>query len=181
MSMEVRILGRDDFEGVYAILEESFPPDERRTKREQRTLLDDPRYSILGLCENGAVCAFLASWTLGEVVFIEHFAAKAEMRGRGLGSMLLREFVKRHTKKRSCLEVEPKVDTLTASRIRFYERNGFYLNPYPYVQPAMTRGRNAIPLCVMTCGAAVDRLEFCEIRRVLYTEIYHCPVPEDSL
>lgn len=178
--MEVRILGRDDFEGVYAILEESFPPDERRTKREQRTLLDDPRYGILGLCEAGEICAFLASWTLGAVVFIEHFAAKAEMRGRGLGSMLLREFVKRYSEQRICLEVEPLTDELTASRIRFYERSGFCLNPYPYVQPVMTKGRNAIPLCVMTYGAPVDRAAFCALREILYTEIYHCPIPEDD-
>ena len=178
--MEIRQLGWDDFAQIYAILEHSFPPDERRTREEQYALLEDKRYRILGLCEGTDVCAFLASWTLGDLIFIEHFAVLEQLRGKGLGSRLLREFVLRCNGKRICLEAEPPVDDVTASRIRFYERNGFFLNPYPYVQPVMTRGRNAIPLCIMTCGDAVDRDAFCKIRQVLYREIYHCRVPEDT-
>ena len=57
-------------------------------------------------------------------------------------------------------------------RIGFYERNGFFLNEYPYVQPPISQGRKPVPLMIMTSGAAISEKEFEEIRNTLYKEVY---------
>ena len=67
-------LDRSDFEEVYRIMEQSFPADERRKKEGQQKLLDEEKYELLGVRNEGGLLAFLAVWEFAEFVFIEHFA-----------------------------------------------------------------------------------------------------------
>ena len=64
---------------------------------------------------------------------------------------------------------------LAARRIAFYERNGFFLNDFPYLQPPLSNGRDPVPLRVMTSGRAVSREEFERIKALLYTRVYGQP------
>ena len=57
-------------------------------------------------------------------------------------------------------------------RIAFYERNGFFLNKYDYIQPPMSKGKNPVPLLVMTSGGKVSAKRFDEIKKCLYREVY---------
>ena len=64
-------------------------------------------------------------------------------------------------------------DTETArKRIGFYERNGFYLNDYPYIQPPMSEGKNELPLLIMTSGGKVDKKTFDMMMTTLYEKVY---------
>ena len=73
---------------------------------------------------------------------------------------------------RMCLEVELP-DTETAKRrIGFYERNGFFLNRYPYEQPPLSKGADRIPMYVMTAGRPVGEEEFESLRRLVYASVY---------
>ena len=71
-------LDRSDFEEVYRIMEQSFPADERRKKEGQQKLLDEEKYELLGVRNEGGLLAFLAVWEFAEFVFIEHFAVCEE-------------------------------------------------------------------------------------------------------
>ncbi|MCI8448180.1 MAG: hypothetical protein HFH30_07230, partial [Eubacterium sp.] len=73
---------------------------------------------------------------------------------------------------RICLEVELPENDLAKRRIRFYERNGFFLNQYPYVQPSISKGRSPIPLLIMTSGQPVSEKIFQEIKSTLYEYVY---------
>ena len=42
----IKKMKREDFDKVYAIMEQSFPPDERRPYKEQQELLENPLYSV---------------------------------------------------------------------------------------------------------------------------------------
>ena len=164
-----------DFEAIARLLEYSFPPTERRTKEDQRALFDtEASYRVYGIPnEQGAgINGLLAVWELDEIIFLEHFAVDPALRGQGLGSRMLQELV-HMTNKPVCLEVEPPETEIARRRIAFYQRNGFFLNEYPYVQPALANGQPPIPLLLMTHGRALTAAEFTKIRDLLYREVYH--------
>ena len=70
------------------------------------------------------------------------------------------------------LEVEPPNDAFAARRIGFYERCRLTLNHYPYMQPPISKGRNAIPLMIMSSGTELTEEQFQNIKTVLYREVY---------
>ncbi len=164
----IKKMKREDFDKVYAIMEQSFPPDERRPYKEQQELLENPLYSVY-IVEN--LYAFIATWEFDEFVFIEHFAVKNECRNTGLGSRMLSEFLEKQ-KKTVCLEVELPETELAKRRIGFYERNGFYFNEFEYFQPPISQGKKIIPLRIMTSNAGIDKVTFEKIRSILYKEVY---------
>lgn len=164
-----------DFESIYRLLEASFPTTERRTKEGQRHLFDtEPAYCVYGTKneQTQEVEAMLAVWELDSILFLEHFAVAPSLRGQGCGSRLLAE-LSSLTHKTLCLEVEPPESEMTIRRIGFYQRNGFFLNEYPYIQPSMAEGEPPIPLMIMTFGHAVNRREFEQIKTALYRKVYH--------
>lgn len=164
-------LNASHFEQIFQILESSFPTDEYRTREEQKALLFDPAYRLYGAREADRVIAFIAVWELDAVLFIEHLAVHPACRNGGIGAGLLRQIVDQ-SDKTVCLEVEPPLSQMAARRIGFYKRNGFFLNEYPYIQPAMSKGRNPVPLMVMTYGHPVEEASFEQIKSTLYKEVY---------
>ena len=169
-------LTKNEFDGLFSIMEQSFPSDEYRTRVGQLSVFDDPRYSAYGEYEDGRLIGFISTWEFDELIFIEHFAVKPELRGRGIGAKMLSELIQ-NVEKTVCLEVEPPVDGLTMRRIAFYERCGFCYNDYNYTQPSMDVGKNPIPLRVMTYGSYADPATFKKIKSILYKNVYH--VTED--
>ena len=162
------------FDEVYAIMDESFPETEYRPYAEQKALFDDAAYKIcIKRDGDGETVGFLAVWDFDEVLFIEHFAVSPKKRNGGVGSDMLRELAEM-TKKPICLEVEPPEDDLTKRRVAFYERNGFVLNHYPYIQPSVSKGRPAVPLLIMTSGKAVGETEYLGMKKVVYERVYKC-------
>ena len=170
--LQLRPLRESDLDRFLEIMEEAFPPDERRPAAAQRALLSDPDYTPLLVCgEDGEVLGFITLWDVGAYAFIEHFAVAPEHRGAGLGSRILRMTVER-TEKPLCLEVEPPLTDIARRRIAFYERGGFTLNEYPYEQPAYAPDRASVPLMIMTLGGGIDRETFEQVRIALYRRVY---------
>lgn len=162
------------FDDVYALLKTSFPCDEYRTYDEQKSLLENPAYSIYVMYnEFQNIMAFIAVWEFDKFAYIEHFAVNNDYRNCGIGTTILKELVEL-LGKIVCLEVEPPETEMASRRINFYKRNNFFLNEYSYIQPSMSKGKKAIPLFVMTLGSKVDEKTFEEIKCTLYTEVYRC-------
>ena len=164
----LEILDVTDFDKMFDIMEKSFPIDERRPKEEQKALFEEPLYKVYCV---GKMKAFMAVWEFENFVYLEHFAVSPEYRNEGLGSKMLGALKGMYNKK-ICLEVEPPETDTASGRIHFYERNGFYLNEYPYIQPPISNGKKEVPLMIMTSGAAVSEKEFKEIKSTLYREVY---------
>lgn len=157
-----------EFDTVYSIMEQSFPLEEYRPYQGQKALLDHPSYGIYVAKEEHRIVGLAAVWQLEGWVFLEHLAVDPRCRNRGIGAELL-QYV---SKDRACLEVELPESELACRRIGFYERNGFFLNRYPYEQPSLGEGRSPVPLYIMTTGGAVTPEEFAQIRDQLYSRVY---------
>lgn len=171
-----------EFDQVFSIMERSFPADEYRNYEEQKQLLQEKAYEIYVVhqtdskTDSAEICAFLAVWQFADFTYIEHFASEPSVRGQGLGSRILQEVLARF-RHPVCLEVEPPepdaaVIPLANRRIAFYQRNGFCLNGYPYIQPPVSKGKQALPLKIMTSGECVTRERFEDIRTQLYRSVY---------
>ena len=166
--VELKEINIADFDKMFEIMEKSFPTDERRPKEEQKALFENPLYKVY--CA-GEMKAFMAVWEFDSFVFLEHFAVSPVCRNEGLGSKMLEE-LKRIYNKKICLEVEPPETDTAKRRVNFYKRNGFYLNEYPYIQPPISKGKQPVPLMIMTSGGTIDKQEFEEIKNTLYKEVY---------
>lgn len=159
-----------EFDEMFSIMEKSFPLDEYRPYDEQKALFDNQYYNVYAEKED-AVKGFIAVWDFTEFLYVEHFAVNPDCRNQGTGAKILKELVKLFSKP-LCLEVEPPENELTKRRIGFYERNGFFLNEYPYVQPPISKGKNPVPLMIMSSGKALTENEFHIIKEKLYREVY---------
>lgn len=161
----------DRSDEIFEIMEKSFPLTEYRTREEQAALFDREEYRVLASLEGDRMLGFIAFWELDGLTFLEHLATLPEARNRGLGAELLRSAVDM-AENPVCFEVEPPEDELTRRRVGFYERNGMYLNDYPYIQPPISSGREPIPLRIMTSGAPIDEERFRSVRDLLYRDVY---------
>lgn len=160
-----------NFDEIFAIMKASFPRDEMRKEEEQRALFGESEYAVFAVRENGAAIGFIAVWDFPEMLYIEHFAVNPALRGGGLGTKMLGELISA-CKKPICLEAEPPESDMAKRRIGFYERNGFFLNDYPYIQPPLSAGQSSVPLRIMTYGKNIPRDEYEKIKHLLYTKVY---------
>ncbi len=169
-------LTQNEFPKIYEIMEQSFPKEEYRPYEGQLALMERECYRIYGEeTSTGALRGFMAVWELGEYCFLEHFAVSFVERNGGLGTAMLRELGELYSVP-ICLEVEPPKDELTCRRVGFYQRNGFYLNPFPYEQPSLGPGRSPVPLQLMTTGKPLSREAFHCLMETLYTHVYATPL-----
>ncbi len=168
--MELKLLDTENFDLVYKIFEESFPPDEMRSYSGQKSLLQKDFYKIYVL-QDVEIKAFIAIYELGEITFIEHFAVSSACRNQGLGAKILKEIMGDKTKI-YCLEVEPPLTEIAKRRIGFYRRNGFFYNDFYYVQPSLGEGRNPIELKIMSSGKELCENEFRLIKELIYKKVY---------
>lgn len=165
-------LHQKHFKKVFRLMEDSFPRDEYRNFEAQKALLANPAYTIYGrLHEIQGVQAFAAVWHLDDFHFIEHIAVNPHFRNEGIGSEFLQEIL-HHVNGMVCLEVEPPETDIAHRRIGYYERAGFHLNHYPYMQPALQEGHNPVPLLLMTSGKAISKEQFEQIKKNLYEKVY---------
>ena len=163
----------ENFEDVYAILKKSFPKDERGNHDFQKALLQDDRYIILSERRGENLIGFLAVWNFPEFVYLEHFAVDENFRNGGIGKEMLNEMIG-YFDKPVILEVEPPETELTKRRVGFYERNGFYLNDYDYVQLPYGEDRKPVPLKLMTYPRTISESEFERIKEVIYENFLEC-------
>ncbi|ASA25863.1 GNAT family N-acetyltransferase [Paenibacillus donghaensis] len=165
-------MNRTTFEQIFAIMQRSFPDNEYRTFEGQLALLNNPHYRLItDTDQSGTIIAFLACWEFPKFRFVEHLAVDPDIRGGGIGKQLMLTYMKQSDKP-VLLEVEPPLQEMAQRRVGFYERLGFHLNPYPYVQPPLREGQAELPLCIMTSPQPVEEQEFLRFREVLYREVY---------
>ncbi|MBB6733857.1 GNAT family N-acetyltransferase [Cohnella zeiphila] len=163
------------FDEIYAIMKASFPDSETRTYEGQRELLGNPHYRILAEKNgDGKTIAFLAAWEFPSMRFVEHLAVDPAVRSGGIGRALMADYMGQSPLP-IVLEVEPPVTELARRRVGFYERLGFHLNPYGYVQPPLREGRREMPLRLMSYPHPLAEEEFERCKRKLYTEVYRVP------
>lgn len=167
--MQLERITRDSllFDGVKQIYESSFPPEEKRELNQ--LLFDKKNYSLLAAVEDQVV-GFISVWDLGDFVFIEHCAVRKELRVQGVETQVLAEFLNSH--KFVILEVEiPKTEEQYI-RTKFYEKIGFKLNLYSYLQPSYGPGKPVVHLHLMSYPEALSERDFEAIRKKIHKTVY---------
>lgn len=163
------------FSELFKMLEYSFPEDERRDFNDQLAKSKCPEFRTMTLSEDGIIFGFLNFWELSDFVYLEHFAVDKNLRGKGLGSELIRQLCALCTGKTIVLEAEPpELNEFSARRIEFYRRLGFHTNPFPYKQPPYRKGDEPVELVIMSRPLPLSEDDFREKIREIYRKVYGC-------
>lgn len=171
-SQNLKEFQSSDFDSFYKLMSEAFPSEERRNYEEQKKLLNEDAYSITShKDDNENITAFIASWEFDDFVFIEHFAVSSKIRGNGMGTLMIKDYLSKCNKP-IFLEVEPPENDISMRRIEFYKRLGFHLNDYDYLQPPLQKQHDFLPLKIMSYPQMVDNKEFIDFRNLIYDKIY---------
>jgi len=175
--MELRELKKNEIQAYTRLLKDSFPPDERREDAEQRRLFERSAFHTLvpekpGVEYNDWLSAFVSYWEFEEFCYLEHFAVSPRLRGQGLGQTILAALIERLNQPLALEAEPPGTGKIAARRVAFYERSGFILNHWDYIQPAYSADKSPVPLVFMTCPSAIDIGTFRRYRDVIYREAY---------
>ncbi|MCX6231975.1 MAG: GNAT family N-acetyltransferase [Bacteroidetes bacterium] len=156
---------------IKKIYETSFPPNERRDFKKILLLLSDDRFNISAILFEDEVVGMLSDWDFKTFTYIEHFAISPDIRGNGLGSYVLNNFILINDKL-VVLEVEIPEDENSYKRIMFYERFGFNVCKETYIQPPYDEGKEAVPMLIMINREPDTSLPFKQIEKTLHQEVY---------
>lgn len=163
------------FSELFTILEYSFPENERRDFDAQLEKSNCPEFRTMTLSEYGELLGFLNFWELSDFIYLEHFAVAKELRGKGLGSELIRQLCAHCTGKTIVLEAEPPaLNEFSSRRIEFYRRLGFHTNPFPYKQPPYRKGDEPVELVIMSRPLPLSEGDFKEKISEIYRKVYDC-------
>lgn len=165
-------MDKKDFDLFFDILKNSFPENERRDYSSQEGLLDNSNYKPLVFKENGEILAIMAIWEFEDFVYIEHLAVDNKLRGKGIGTELIKNYLNK-CKKKVFLEVEPPSCDVSKKRILFYEKLNFYLNDFYYLQQPLNPNDKPLELKIMSYSNHISEKEFDEYKKVIYKEVYN--------
>ena len=161
----------EKFSKIYKLMTEAFPPSEIRNEEGQRNLLGRSAYQLYTVKQDNEIYGLLGVWEFDTFIFIEHFAVDASLRGNGIGGMLLNDFLN-HMEKTVFLEVEEPGTDLARRRIGFYERAGFCLNDFDYIQPDLQQGQSSLPLKNMTYPMKLSKEDFERMKQQIFETVY---------
>lgn len=152
---------RQDIEKVWNIYEESFPHYERRRIETQKRRHRDDKYKPMVIVNDiDEVYGIFFYWDFDKFLFLEHFAINPNLRGKGLGSKILKDFCK--NQKMIILEIDPLDTEIALRRKTFYEKLGFRYNEINYLHPGYELDYPEHELKIMTLGKEIDDKEFQE-------------------
>lgn len=161
-----------NFKEAYKIIEESFPISEYRPLAIAEKLHEDKIIKMLGYYEDDLKGVVLI-WEHKDYVFLENFAVARNARGDGVGSTILQAISELYKDTTIILEVEKPYDELSQRRIHFYERNGFILSDFGYMQPVINEEKNGIELLWMGYQKTFSKDEFEELKDSVMNYVYH--------
>ncbi|MCM1484476.1 MAG: GNAT family N-acetyltransferase [Muribaculaceae bacterium] len=151
----------------------SFPPEERREWNDilERSESQSCPLEFLVIIYRREVAGMITCWHLPGFDYVEHFAVKSSLRGKGIGADAIRKLVARAGGVPIVLEVEPATDgPIAARRIRFYERCGFTGHTeFKYIQPPYAPGLPPVRLMLMSSSSGLD---IGRVAAVLHKEVY---------
>ena len=110
-----------EFKEAWEIYRSSFPSDERRTFALQKELIKNNKYNFFIVTKEKVLVAIITDWNFGDFLFIEHLAVRGDLRGKGFGTELLKEYLSKN-KQKIVLEVERPSNEIATKRIKFYEK-----------------------------------------------------------
>lgn len=155
------------FEQIYTA---SFPLFEQRTEEQQEQAFQSPNYHLEVYLKDNLFIGFISYWDFSTYVYIEHFAIHENFRGQGYGGLLLEDFNKR-LNKIILLEIDPIMDEVSANRLKFYKKCGFFENSYDHLHPPYRNAYQGHALIILTTERPItedEYIQFCsDLRNIV--------------
>lgn len=159
------------FESVWRTYECSFPEFEKRTKRDQIKVLEDNRYKVYAISDEGNYVGFITLWEFNKYCFIEHLAIDPINRGKSYGKAIINKLQSQHQDKIIILEIDPPIDDISKRRLKFYEGLGFIISDLHHFNLPYRKGGEGHRLYIMTYPNPITQEEYEIFNNFLYTEI----------
>lgn len=137
----------------------SFPVFQQRIETQQEYAFSNNKYHLIGYVDEKRFIGFISYWEFNSYLYIEHFAINTDTRGKGYGSKVLNSFIN-STDKIVLLEIDPVIDDISKARMRFYERCGFYDNPYAHKHPSYNDEYQPHSLTILTTERQITEEEY---------------------
>ncbi|MCD8029244.1 MAG: GNAT family N-acetyltransferase [Erysipelotrichaceae bacterium] len=160
-----------DIKETYLFLQKAFDPSELREYDWMKEIYDQKKFKIYASLKDEQLLGVITLWEFDDFNYIEHFAVDENYRGQGLGSMII-EDMKLLSDKPLVLEVEKIVDTITQKRVHFYEKHGFQLSSYLFVQPPLRDNAKDVLLIYMSYPTLLDNNMYDRIFTELKNKVY---------
>jgi len=190
-------LKSDSFKSAFKVYEKSFPSDERRDLEDLKKVIREGNkdynfFSIedytklfepLYVKENMGMIDF---WIFPEVnaSYGEHVAIRQNTRNRGIGTVVINKFLTELTPTEyTVIEAEkPEIQEtdemhrIALRRLGLYDRIGFVLSDFFYIQPPYSEGKQPVPLNILyhsKSGKKLSYSEFEAVRDRIYASVYN--------
>lgn len=160
----------ETFDKVYEKMTAAFPYEERRDISDQKKCFDNCYFNFFEITENETAVGFVSPWVFPDFVYIEHLAIDEDKRSGGYGTKTI-ERIKELYNKPIILEAEAPVTEQQIKRIKFYERSGFKVNGYDYMQPSY-HGGEGVPLMILSYPEFLSQSEFDSFVSITRKEVY---------
>ncbi|MDQ3047503.1 MAG: GNAT family N-acetyltransferase [Bacteroidota bacterium] len=152
------------FRSFWDLYQHSYPAYEQRDLAGHELILLNPLYQLeVFRMDTISTSAFIACWEFHGYTYIEHMSVSAELRGQGVGSRILKEFLSER-KDPVILEIDPVTDELSQKRLDFYSNAGFNLTPFEHIHPGYKKGDIPHSLLVLSYGRMISEKEFLQFR-----------------
>lgn len=138
-----------EFEIVWEMYQYSFPAHEKREKSEQIRALQDKRCHLDLFYDRENPIGFMLWWKYPEFVYIEHIAINRNIRGKGYGKQILKDFCANETLPQ-ILEIDPLTDEVAKRRWHFYKQLGYVQNPYRHFHRPYREGNDVFELIILS-------------------------------
>jgi ribosomal protein S18 acetylase RimI-like enzyme len=173
MNQQLRPLKHGDFDLFYDLMSDSFPRAEFRSRDKEFDLLNQMNFTILSRYDQSGKTleGFIAEWAFHDFLFIEHFAVQSSLRGHGVGSRMLKEYLE-NADKPVLIEVETPTTDLAERRIHFYERLGFTLSEFGYIQPDLQQTGERVLLLMMQYPNPLTEQDFLAQKEEVFRSVY---------
>ena len=137
----------------------SFPSHELRLWNDQKAVMSDPAYHFDMCLTDGALAGLILYWDFGAYIYVEHFCVEPNLRGQGLGTLILHALAQQNDKP-IILEIDPLVDDVALRRRDFYTRCGYVQNDYKPIHPPYQCANHGHELIIMSYPRAISQAEF---------------------
>lgn len=148
------------WEQVWRLYVDSFPEWERRRISSHSRASEDNDFHTFISVDNGNLQGLIFYWEYDSAIYVEHLAVNPLMRGKSIGSQILKELIEENPGCTVILEIDPPVDDISKRRLSFYERIGFVANDFDYVHPSYSSNRKPHELTILSYPNALSVEEF---------------------
>ena len=166
--MELIAVLPNEFDWIYVKIEENFIREEIRPYNSAKQVYNNGDAKFFHAVLNGEKIGLVCLWEIDEICFIEYLVVYKEHRNRGFGSKILSAVKFRW--KNIVLEAEPPISSIARNRLAFYEKNGFKINSFTYIQPAYRINEEGIELKLLSYPSFIGEPK--PIVEKIYKKVY---------